>query len=187
MENEYIREILDGNLSRFSYFVSEYKDMAYSIAFRIVGSREEAEEVVQDSYIRAFKSLNKFRQASKFSTWFYRIVVNNALSHKRKIDRSTVDPDIDRIYNIQPSMMETEYNKLTADDRIRFINQALDLMAKEDSLLLTLFYLNENSIEEITEITSISGDNVKMKLSRARKKMYVILERFLKSELKSLI
>jgi DNA-directed RNA polymerase specialized sigma24 family protein len=68
MENEYIREILDGNLSRFSYFVSEYKDMAYSIAFRIVGSREEAEEVVQDSYIRAFKSLNKFRQASKFST-----------------------------------------------------------------------------------------------------------------------
>jgi DNA-directed RNA polymerase specialized sigma24 family protein len=84
-------------------------------------------------------------------------------------------------------MMETEYNKLTADDRIRFINQALDLMAKEDSLLLTLFYLNENSIEEITEITSISGDNVKMKLSRARKKMYVILERFLKSELKSLI
>ena len=66
MENQYIREVLDGNPNRFSYFVSQYKDMAYSIAFRIVNNKEDAEEIVQDSFMRAYKSLHKFKQSSNF-------------------------------------------------------------------------------------------------------------------------
>ena len=70
---------------------------------------------------------------------------------------------------------------------MKFINSALKELPEEDSLLLTLFYLNENSIEEITEITGIKGENVKMKLLRARKKMFVVLEKTLKLELKSIL
>ena len=101
MENQYIREVLNGNPNRFSYFVSQYKDMAYSIAFRIVNNNEDAEEIVQDSFVRAFKSLHKFRQSSKFSTWFYRIVVNRALSVRSQVKKSIIEIDINAVPEIQ--------------------------------------------------------------------------------------
>jgi RNA polymerase sigma factor (sigma-70 family) len=187
MENEYIREILNGNPSRFSYFVSEYKDMAYSIAYRIVNNNEDAEEVVQDSFIRAYKSLHKFRQSSKFSTWFYRIVVNRALSIKSQMKKAITEIDINSIPEIQLEEIDKTYRNLTQIERVQFINSALKELQEEDRLLLTLYYLNENSIDEITEITDISADNVKMKLLRARKKLYVVLEKTLKMELKSIL
>jgi RNA polymerase sigma-70 factor (ECF subfamily) len=187
MENEYIREILNGDPSRFSYFVAEYKDMAYSLAYRIVNNNEDAEEVVQDSFVRAFKSLHKFRQSSKFSTWFYRIVVNRALSIKSQAKKTITEIDINTIPEIQLEEIDNTYRNLIQTEREKFINSALNELKEEDSLLLTLYYLNENSVEEITEITGISADNVKMKLLRARKKLYVILENNLKMELKSIL
>jgi RNA polymerase sigma factor (sigma-70 family) len=187
MENEYIREILNGNPSRFSYFVSEYKNMAYSIAYRIVNNNEDAEEVVQDSFVRAYKSLHKFRQSSKFSTWFYRIVVNRALSIKSQIKKEITEIDINSIPETQLEEIDNTYRNLTQIERVKFINSALRELQEEDRLLLTLYYLNENSIDEITEITDISSANVKMKLLRARKKLYVVLEKTLKMELKSIL
>jgi RNA polymerase sigma-70 factor (ECF subfamily) len=187
MENQYIREVLDGNPNRFSYFVSQYKDMAYSIAFRIVNNKEDAEEIVQDSFMRAYKSLHKFKQSSKFSTWFYRIVVNRALSVRSQVKKSIIEIDINAIPEIQFEEIDTAYRNLTQVERVKFINSALKELPEEDSLLLTLFYLNENSIEEITQITGIKVENVKMKLLRARKKMYMILEENLKLELKSIL
>jgi RNA polymerase sigma-70 factor (ECF subfamily) len=187
MENKFIREVLDGNPNRFSYFVSQYKDMAYSIAFRIVNNKEDAEEIVQDSFVRAYKSLRKFRQTSKFSTWFYRIVVNRALSVRSQGSKSKTKIDIDTISEIEYEEINSAYRNLTKCDRLKFINSALKELSGENSMLLTLYYLNENSIEEITEITGIEGDNVKMKLLRARKKMYLILEENLKLELKSIL
>jgi RNA polymerase sigma factor (sigma-70 family) len=185
MEDEYIREILNGNLNRFSYFVSQYKDMAYSIAFRIVNSKEDAEEIVQDSFLRAFKSLNKFRQSSKFSTWFYRIVVNRALSVRTQVKKQVIEIDITAIPEVQFEEFDRAYRALEQDERLKIINSTLKELPEKDSLLLTLFYLNENSIDEITKITGIKGDNVKMKLVRARKKMYVVLEKYLSHELKT--
>jgi len=186
MESDIIRTILDGNPQKFSYFIAEYKHMAYSIAFRMVGNREDAEEIVQDSFIRAYKSLNKFRRDSKFSTWFYRIVVNRALSVKSSKNQ-VVESDLDGIRNTNFEQIESDLNELAKSDRTRFITSALDRLSDEDRLLLTLFYLSENSVEEISEITGIKPDNVKMKLSRARKKMYVVLEQLLKGELKSIL
>ncbi len=170
MESQFIREVLDGNPNGFSYFVTQYKDMAYSIAFRIVNNREDAEEVVQDSFVRAYKSLHKFKQSSKFSTWFYRIVVNRALSVRSQAKKPVIEIDINAIPDTQFEEIDSVYKNLTHDERVNFINSALKDLPEEDSLLLTLFYLNENSIEEITLITGIKPENVKMKLLRARKK-----------------
>jgi RNA polymerase sigma factor (sigma-70 family) len=186
MEDQYIREILNGNLSGFSYFVTEYKDMAYSVAFRIVKNREEAEEIVQDSFLRAFKSLHKFRKDSKFSTWFYRIVVNRALSvrtNKKIINKI----DIDAIGDINAEQVESVYTDLAKTDREKYINMALAKLPEEDSMLLTLYYLNENSIEEISVITKIKPENIKMRLLRARKKMLLVLENILNHDPKSIL
>src|SRR5665647_2348730 len=97
MENLYLQKVLEGDISKFSYFIEKYKDMAFSIAFRIINNKEDAEEIVQDSFLRAFKSLKKFRFDSKFSTWFYRIVVNNSLSKLKREKQDTRNIDIDKV------------------------------------------------------------------------------------------
>jgi len=187
MDNLYIQKVLNGDYTGFSYFVDKYKDMAYSIAFRIVNNSEDAEEIVQDSFVKSFKSLNKFRHDSKFSTWFYRIVVNNSLSKvkRRKIDSGNID--LENVSNVVIEEIESTYYQLTQADQQKYINIALNHLNAEDSLLLTLYYLNENSLDEISEITEIKNENLKMKIHRARQKMYIVLEKELKSEIKNLL
>ena len=187
MDNLYIQKVLNGDYSAFSYFVDNYKDMAYSIAYRILENREDSEEIVQDSFLKAFNSLKKFRQDSKFSTWFYKIVVNNALTKAKRRKLINKNDDFTEIENVEFEKIETVYSGLSQDERKKYINHALDKLNMEDRLILTLYYLNENSIEEIVEITNIKRENLKMKIHRARQKMYVILEQELKTELKDLL
>jgi RNA polymerase sigma factor (sigma-70 family) len=187
MDNLYLRKVLEGDVSRYSYFIEKYKDMAFSIAFRIINNREDAEEIVQDSFLKAFKALRKFKHDSKFSTWFYRIVVNNSLSRLNRAKPESMNIDLDKVSNDVIEKVETVYKGLTHSDQQKFITIALAEMCVEDRLLLTLYYLNENSLEEIIEITDIAQENLKMKIHRARKKMYIVLEKRLKSEIKNLL
>jgi RNA polymerase sigma-70 factor (ECF subfamily) len=187
MDKLYLQKVLEGDIYKFSYFIEKYKDMAFSIAFRIINNREDAEEIVQDSFLRAYKSLKKFRFDSKFSTWFTRIVVNNSLSKLKREKKDSFDVDLDKISDSIIENVDSVYKDLTRADQQKYINHALDDMCTEDSLLLTLYYLNENSIEEITEITNISQKTLKMKIHRARKKMFILLEKRLKSETQNLL
>ena len=161
--------------------------MAFSIAFRIVDNKEDAEEIVQDAFLKAFRSLEKFRRDSKFSTWLYRIVVNSALSRRRSKQPKSNSIDTDDVADAIVEDVESAYHDLAVTERKQYVHRALEELNVEDRLLLTLYYLNENSIDEITEITNISQDNVKMKLHRARNKMYFILHKKLKSEVESLL
>ncbi len=187
MDLLYLKQVLAGNTSKFSYFIDQYKDMAFSIAFRIVNNREDAEEIVQDSFLRAYKSLGKFRGDSKFSTWFYRIVVNNALSRKKKDTEEANEVDISMVTDDAVYSVESAYKSLAREDQKKFIELALGKLSMEDRLLLTLYYLSESSIDEISAITGIAIENIKMKLHRARKKLYAVLVNHLKLEIINLL
>jgi RNA polymerase sigma-70 factor (ECF subfamily) len=187
MDELYLRLVLEGDISKYSYFVDKYKGMAFSIAFRIADNREDAEEIVQDAFLKAFRSLDRFRKDSKFSTWFYRIVVNTSLSRARSRIPESSSIDEDDIGDAVLESVESAYRNLDLSEQKNFIHQALEEMSIEDRLLLTLFYLSENSIDEIAQMTSIPQENVKMKLHRARNKMYTILNKKLKSELESIL
>jgi RNA polymerase sigma factor (sigma-70 family) len=187
MDDLYLKLVLEGNASKFSYFVDKYKDMAFSIAVRIVDNREDAEEIVQDAFLKAFKSLDKFRKDSKFSTWLYRIVVNTSLSRRRSKKPEPSSIDVDNVADVVIENVESAYRGLDLTEQKQFIHHAMEELNTEDRLLLTLYYLNENSIDEVTEITGIVQDNVKMKLHRARNKMYSILHKNLKSEIQSIV
>jgi RNA polymerase sigma-70 factor (ECF subfamily) len=187
MDDLYLKLVLEGNTSKFSYFVEKYKGMAFSIAFRIVDNREDAEEIVQDSFLKAFRSLEKFRRDSKFSTWFYRIVVNSSLSRARSKKPESSSTEAEDIADVVIEGVESVYRSLTSSEQKKFIHKALEELRVEDRLLLTLYYLNENTIEEIEEITGITQENIKMKLHRARNKMYKILNNNLKSEIQSIL
>ena len=184
MEHIYIRQILDGDVSKYSHVIDLYKDMAYSIAFRILNNNEDAEEAVQDSFLRAYNALSSFKAESKFSTWLYKIVVNTSINKSKGRRQIVNDINIDDLTeNILAADVEPVLQKLIQQDRVKFINLALDKLMMEDRLLLTLYYLNENSIAEISDITSIPKENIKMKIHRARKKMFVVLNGILINEM----
>jgi RNA polymerase sigma factor (sigma-70 family) len=187
MDELYLRLVLEGNVSKYSYFIDKYKNMAFSIALRIVDNREDAEEIVQDAFLKAFRSLNKFRKDSKFSTWLYKIVVNSALSRTRSKRPESSPLDDDEIAETVVESAESAYRSLDVADQKKIIHSALAALGVEDRLLLTLYYLNENSINEVSEITGIIQENVKMKLHRARNKMYVVLRTMLKSEMQAFV
>lgn len=184
MERLYIKQILEGDLTKFSHIIDQHKSMAYSISFRILNNNEDAEEAVQDSFLRAYKALASFKAESKFSTWFYKIVVNTSINKSKGQMQPGNSINIDDLSeNHLADSTESAFNRLVQQDRVRAINLALDKLMMEDRLLLTLYYLNENSIGEISEITSIPGANIKMKIHRARKKMFVVLDGVLRNNI----
>jgi RNA polymerase sigma-70 factor (ECF subfamily) len=186
MDSIYIRKVLDGDTQAFRYFIEQYRDMAYSLAISIVKSVPLAEEVTQDAFVKAYKALPKFEQRSKFSTWLYKIVTNEALKKvkKKNLDYSS---KIDEINDAQYSEINGSVTELAEQDQKYYINKALDKLLPNDSLILRLFYLNENSMKEIMEITGFSETNIKTILHRARKRFYTVLKAELEHEIRSIL
>jgi len=183
-----IAKVKQGDMSAFNVLIDEHKDMAFTLAFKILKSREDAEEVAQDAFLKAYKNLDKFEGKSKFSTWLYAIVYNTALTKLRKkklpIDNSDYYAQ-DNLLNY--SETDNEWRRLQREERTTYIQRALDLMRDEDRVAITLFYMNENSLQEICDITGWEISNVKVRLHRARKRLLIKLEGMLDQEVKSLL
>ena len=186
MDSTYIRKVLDGDVNAFRYFIEKYRDMAYSLAMSIVKNNPIAEEVTQDAFLKAYKSLAKFEQRSKFSTWLYKIVTNEALKRIRKKDFQYVD-DSNELNSINYSDINNSVSELTEQDQKYYINIGLEKLSPNDSMVLRLFYLDENSLKEISEITGFSNTNIKTILHRARKRFYTELKKELRHEIKSIL
>lgn len=185
-ERKWIESILAGDMQSFSCLISKYEKMAFTLAFRIVGNREEAEEVTQDAFLKMYQALPDFRFESKFSSWFYRIVYRTALS---TIRRQSLFSDVDDVDTSNVTVEEQEQASalLEQNDRKKVIQKTLKELPKSEALLLTLFYLQECTIDEISQITGLSNVNVKTKLFRARKHFYSVLEKKMKNEIKDLL
>ena len=150
--------------------------MAFTIAISILKDEYRAEEVVHDAFVNAFKALPKFRQSSKFSTWFYRIVVNEALQRLKKRKNEKIDFVDD--FDAEP-VAEDLILSLEAKERKILINEALNRLPADESLALRLFYLEESSIKEVEAITGWSSSKVKVSLHRGRKHMLILLNKLL--------
>jgi len=173
----YISEVLSGKVNSFRYIVDRHKDKAYNLAFRICGNREEAEEITQDSFIKAYRSLQGFKMKSSFATWLYRIVYNTSISHlriRRKGVLSLEDFPADATDFIGTFENEEETEK---EYKSALLNFALRKISDEERGLVTLFYYEEMSIEEIADVTGISKSNIKVKLFRARQKLLELIEK----------
>lgn len=183
----YIEKVLQGDASSFSFLVNSYKDMAYTIAFKVVRNAEDAEEVAQDSFIKAFQQLQSFKGHSKFSTWLYTIVYRTAISKIRKKKLIITDIDEYVIENHAVDFSFPQIDQLKAEEQKKYVNLAINTLSDIDALLITLFYLNENTFDEIIEITGLTKTNIKVRLFRARKKLYKELSKLLKTELKTIL
>jgi len=181
---ELIDQIKAGRVSAYRTLVDSYRDYVYTIAYRILGNREDAEEVAQDSFIKAFKGLNAFQGQAKFSTWIYRIAMNTAISYKRKrkVAVETIE-DYKQFDRGEISEMH-QYQRL---EQKKFLQLALNALLPDDVSVLTLFYFKELSLDEMSEITGIGVNTLKVKLFRARKRLSIALNKILKQEVTSLL
>ena len=178
---EVINAIKGGDSDRYRELVDRYKDYVYTITLRILTDSNDAEEASQDTFMKAFKNLHRFEEKSKFSTWLYRIAFNTAISYTRKKRVSTTDID-----GIKISKFEATRDSLEADDRSYHIEQAMKNLLPMDAMLLTLFYLKEMSMDEISKVTNLKSSAIKVKLFRARKRMAQELRTLLPNEATSL-
>jgi RNA polymerase sigma-70 factor (ECF subfamily) len=180
----YIEQVLAGKNNAFGYIVDQHKNNAFNLAFRICGNHEEAEELAQDSFLKAYRALNSFKMKSSFATWFYRIVYNTTISHvrlKKKGVLSLEDFPADATDFIGTNTNEEEAEK---EYRNSLVNFALQKITEEERGLISLYYYEDMSTDEIADVTGISKSNIKVRLFRARKKMQEIIE---KTEKKKLI
>lgn len=168
----YIRMILSGDTEAYRGLVEKHQDLVYTIVHRIISSAEEAEEVAQDVFVKAYSKLSGFKGDAKFSTWLYRIAYNTAVSHtrKRKIEFLAMDEEV--IGNHSEEDVQQEVMGLSTEEQNKLIKKALAILPRTDNLMITLFYYHGKDIEEISEIVGLTQSNVKVKLFRIRKRLF---------------
>jgi len=183
----YIDKVLQGDTNAFAYLINKYKDMVYTIAIKIVKSHEDAEEVAQDSFLKAYEKLDSFKGNSKFSTWLYTIAYRNSITKIRKKKVATADIDEYVMDNYSEGSEFPQLEAIKNGEQQKYVREAIGRLPEKDALLITLFYMNESSVEEIEQITNLTQSNIKVKLFRARKKLNTELSFLLKEEVKTIL
>jgi len=177
----YLQQIMTGNVRAYAILVEKHKEMVFSIALKILHNREDAEEIAQDVFVKAYQSLANFKNEAKFSTWLYRIVYNTAISkvRKKKIELSPLDEST--INNYSDDTSENQFLLSDDPDRFELLQKALQSLPEDENVIVSLFYQNDSSIEDISSVTGLTVANVKVKLHRIRKKLYTEMQRLMKS------
>jgi RNA polymerase sigma factor (sigma-70 family) len=170
-------KILAGEQAAYAELVNKYKSYAYTIALRILQSRPDAEEAAQDAFIKAYNHLAGFNRDSKFSTWLYRIVFNTAISYKRKsrYQFQSLDSTVVEYQQEGEGLLEKT-------DKKKYLNAAMARLNEADRTALTLFYLEEFSLEEIASITGMQANTAKVRIHRARQRLADELTNILNQE-----
>jgi len=173
-----IDKTLKGDTRAFGELVERYQGFVFTIVIRIVKVREEAEEVAQDSFIKAFQSLESYRGESKFSSWLYSIAYRKALDALRKNKKHSSLELIEEITEGECSTIENALSYLEDQERKEAIQECILQLPEQEAAIITLFYFEEQSIKEIAKITQLTEDNIKVKLYRSRKKLFTLLKQF---------
>jgi RNA polymerase sigma factor (sigma-70 family) len=170
-EQNYIERIKNGDSASYGFLVDSYKHMAYTIALKILNNTEDAQDVAQESFIKAFQQLHQFQGKAKFSTWLYTIVYRTAISKLKESRIKTLSINTTISENYRENDASPQEEQFHSKDEQRYVKQAIQKLPKTEALLVTLYYLNENSVKEIREITGLSLPNIKINLFRARKRL----------------
>ncbi|WP_455671916.1 RNA polymerase sigma factor [Phocaeicola sp.] len=174
-ETHIIQDILNGKTARFEYFLDKYGQQVFTLIVRIVSSQEDAEELTQDTFLKAFQHLSAFKAESNFSTWIYRIAYNTAISATRKKKYDVFAMDDTQLANISDEQVDHTLND-ESEEQLGKLNRAMDRLDADERAVITLFYMEEKPVNEIALILGLTESNAKVKLHRIRKKLYVLIK-----------
>jgi len=179
----YINKILDGDTNAFTVLVDRYKDLVYTLSMRMMKNRGRGRRSCsRHILLKTYSSLNKFKGDSKFSTWIYRVAYNTCLDRLKKNKRQQYTLAIDEYTEHQVKTLDNALDQIEAKEKQQAIQNCLELLPSEDSFLLTLYYFEELSLDEISKIVGLKANNVKVKIFRSRKKLATILREKLDNE-----
>jgi RNA polymerase sigma factor (sigma-70 family) len=186
-DNELISLVLKGDQQAYKVLVDRYQSYIFTLAFRLMQSREDAEEVAQDVFVKAYRSLADFKGGSKFSTWLYTIAHNTGITYLRKKKQKILAIDDESTF-MQLENQESDFNANQVEDKSRknMVNRAIDMLPPDDAQIITLFYKGDQSLDEIAAIMGLEANTVKVRLFRARQKLKEKMEKFFSEEVSNL-
>ena len=186
-DTEIISRVLKGEQQVFSQLVERYRSYVFTMALRMVESREDAEEVSQDIFVKAYRSLADFRGDSKFSTWLYTIVRTSCITFLRKKKPDTTSIDSEKTF-LQVENRESGFkaNLIEQKSRHAMVNEAIKMLSPDDAQVITLFYKGEQSLDEMGNILGLEPNTVKVKLHRARARLKEKMEKYFSHEVREL-
>mgnify|MGYP001185014621 FL=1 len=187
-DTELINKVLGGDKAAYADLMKRHQRFVFTLALRFAKNREDAEEIAQDCFIKAYRSLNTFRNTSKFSTWLYSIVYTTAMTflRKKRLDIQSIDTEAG-LLNVENHVSDLKSDELEHKSKMVFVNRAIDQLLPDDAAVITLFYQGEQSLEEIGQALGMETNTVKVKLHRARHRLKEKIENILHHEVRELL
>jgi len=177
-DNEIIQGVLKGDQALYAQLVKRYQNFVFTIALRYTPNREDAEEIAQDVFVKAYRSLADFRGESKFSTWLYTIVTTTCITFLRKKKIPIHSLDNEQVFEIADNQNSAfRANQVEQKSKVQVVNEAIRLLSVDDARIITLFYQAEQSLEEIGRIIGVDPNTAKVKLHRARQRLKEKMEK----------
>lgn len=172
----YIQRIQAGDTACFACLLDRYSQPVYSLIVKLVGNREDAEELTQDVFMKVFKHLSSFKGECRFSTWIYRIAYNTAISETRKKRHEFLSIEESLINNVSEEEVAASLGRSDNSEQLDRLDAALGQLPPDERAIILLFYMKEKTIDEVADISGLTPANVKVKLHRIRKKLFVLLK-----------
>ena len=175
-EKELLAQIISGQTERYAVLVERYQRLVFTLALRMLKSREDAEEVTQDVFVKAYKKIDSFKGDSKFSSWLYRITYNASLDMLSRKRKQPSFSDIDHLQDANRAQDSSILDTIEKTSQQQLLKKCIAQLDAEEAFLITIYYYEEQSIAEIAQITELTESNVKIKLYRGRKKLAKLLQ-----------
>ena len=186
-DEQIINRILNGEQSAFALLVERYQNYVFTLVLRFTDNREDAEEIAQDTFVKAYRSLADFRGDSKFSTWLFTITRTTCLSFLRKKKLNTQSLDNERT-SLQVENRESGFNANLVEQKSKhaMLNRAISMLSPDDAQVLNLFYIGDQTLDEIGKIMRLDPNTVKVKLHRARQRLKQKMETYFAHEVREI-
>jgi RNA polymerase sigma-70 factor (ECF subfamily) len=179
--------VLKGEQNAYAELVNRYQAYVFTLVLRMIKSREDAEEVAQDVFVKAYRSLADFRGESKFSTWLYTIANTTSITFLRKKKLDVHSLDNEKVFEVADSKDSgLRANLVEQKSRINMVNEAIAMLSPDDAEIITLFYKAEQNLEEISRILRLETNTVKVRLHRARTRLKEKMEKNFSEEVKNI-
>ena len=173
-----IQKAIDGDTLAFRQIVEQHQGFAYAVSYRFTGNEEDAEDIVQEAFIRLWNNLYKYKPEVKLSTWLYKIITNLCLDFlkSRRAKEKSTHVDVERLMNLISNHKADE--ALNAQELQLIIQEAASELTPAQKAVFILRDLEQLTVEEVGEILSMSAGNIKSNLYYARQQVGNVLKKY---------
>ena len=186
-DNSIISRVLQGDQQAYAGLVKRYQNFVFTLCLRYAPHREDAEEIAQDVFIKAYRSLADFRGDARFSTWLFTIVRTSCLTFLRRKRPDIRSLDEEHVFAAADAIHSGLHaNHVEQKSKVAMVNNAIGLLGPDDAKIITLFYKGGQSLDEIGHIMGIEPNTIKVKLHRARQRLREKMELHFAQEVKDL-